>query len=609
MRASPLHRLPGRAPSPRRSPRRPLGARALPALAATLAMLAIAGARADAAFDLVYAQASGADAIHDGGLTAAVRQAPIFDEPRWPARRQVAKLSGAELAALSDAQIVRRLRLAFARPERNGMVSVDEILPAQWSAEGAEGLSRAMTILGPDAGRVIFYASASLVAQVGRHDLRLELAERNRALVAAMSRGRVFIEGYRSDMSPLPPHDMATYLSRWWERVPAEARHRLHVLIGPGDQRAIWDSVRSTPAGRAILRNGVGAYRQDTPEAGRAWVAAYRAFLADPEASPPGGDAHVPVGGGLSMAVDEGQELRGGDTLRIAIARPGSANLRVQALPNGPERVFAKLRPAPVGDDVPVRLPDDLRPGRYRLTVYLSGDGLVDRVTRTVLVVPDRAAPPQGPIALRRQLIVNQRISQTAVRRLNAVQEWLDAGITTDDLAPAIGGEQFGTSVMLGSRPPAPVAPASPRPITPSPPPPGGSAVVRVTPAQLLINQRISQAAVRRANALEERLREGLTGGDIQEGAVTKEKLHPGLRVVGTIPTERPPASSTVIAPPEGKGLPVRLTRAQLVINQRISQAAVRRANGLIARLEEGVSAELIRPRSLTSANLAPSLR
>jgi hypothetical protein len=111
-----------------------------------------------------------------------------------------------------------------------------------------------------------------------------------------------------------------------------------------------------------------------------------------------------------------------------------------------------------------------------------------------------------------RQLLINQRIGQAAIRRLNAVAAKLDGR-------------------------PAPTARHK-----------GGA--VHLTAAQLLINQRIFQAAVRRAATLEARL-------------------------------DHTPAPH--FGP--GKGGTVHLTVGQLIINQRIAQAAVRRANTLVARV------------------------
>jgi hypothetical protein len=64
-----------------------------------------------------------------------------------------------------------------------------------------------------------------------------------------------------------------------------------------------------------------------------------------------------------------------------------------------------------------------------------------------------------------------------------------------------------------------------------------------------------------------------------------------------------------VIAPATGRPGTVTLSARQLRINQRISQAAVRRSNRLIAHLERGLDARDFRPASLGALDLAPELR
>ena len=51
-----------------------------------------------------------------------------------------------------------------------------------------------------------------------------------------------------------------------------------------------------------------------------------------------------------------------------------------------------------------------------------------------------------------------------------------------------------------------------------------------VSVKQLQINQRISQAAVRRVNQLVDRLMRGLTGEDFRDGTIGAADLTPGLR-------------------------------------------------------------------------------
>ncbi|MGD9570357.1 MAG: Ig-like domain-containing protein [Thermoleophilia bacterium] len=228
--------------------------------------------------------------------------------------------------------------------------------------------------------------------------------------------------------------------------------------------------------------------------------------------------------------------------------------------------------------------------------------------------VPARAAASgsSGTIRLRpAQLLINQRISQAAVRRSNAVQAWLDAGIATRDLcgrafaATAFRGVTFGTAGTTAA-----AEPATPRPFTVARASGSATGTVELSPEQLLINQRISQAAVRRSNALQARLDAGLTGGDLADGALTAGKLVPGIAVTGTSAAPAAPASVTrVAAGSAGSGGRVEATVAQLRINQRISQAAVRRSNALIDRLSRGLSGSDFAPGSVGAADLAPALR
>jgi hypothetical protein len=112
-----------------------------------------------------------------------------------------------------------------------------------------------------------------------------------------------------------------------------------------------------------------------------------------------------------------------------------------------------------------------------------------------------------------RQLLINQRIGQAAIRRLNAVAATLDGRPVAKSKAHTKG-------------------------------------TVTLSAAQLLINQRIYQAAIRRAATLEARL-----------DHTPAPRFGPGKRAT------------------------VRLTLGQLIINQRIAQAAVRRANDLVTRV------------------------
>ena len=207
-----------------------------------------------------------------------------------------------------------------------------------------------------------------------------------------------------------------------------------------------------------------------------------------------------------------------------------------------------------------------------------------------------------------RQLLINQRIGQAAIRRLNAVEARLDGGLAARDLCGySIGASELGTGITsnLAVVSLAPPAPADPAPIV-DPGRTGTGDPVTVTARQLLINQRIYQAAVRRAQGIENRIEAGLTGGDIDNGQVTQGKLADRLQIVVATPGTEPAPSKTVIPARTGTGSPgdVTLSIVQLKINQRIAQASVRRANALIRRMETGLSGTDLQPGTLTAVDL-----
>ena len=231
--------------------------------------------------------------------------------------------------------------------------------------------------------------------------------------------------------------------------------------------------------------------------------------------------------------------------------------------------------------------------------------------------VAARPAPSgsKGTVVLSaEQLLINQRISQAAVRRVNAVQNWLDDRLATNDLCGgAFVSQSFDTGITTGAnsapRPEA-LTPADPRPVVVKPGRTGSGAAVKLEASQLLISQRISQAAVRRANGLTERLDAGLNGGDLRDGAVTLAKISVGLRIVtATITTPAVRTRTVVAPPPTGKPAKVTLSATQILINQRIAQAAVRRSNALVDRIGAGFGARDFKAGTISIADLATSAR
>jgi Tol biopolymer transport system component len=206
------------------------------------------------------------------------------------------------------------------------------------------------------------------------------------------------------------------------------------------------------------------------------------------------------------------------------------------------------------------------------------------------------------------QLRINQRISQAAIRRLNAVEARLNGGLQARDLCGySVGPGQLGPGIAgaPAAASLAPGAPADPAKIV-DPGRSGPGDPITLSARQLLINQRIDQAAIRRATGIGNRLDVGLTGGDIRAGQVTQGKLYDRLQILSKVAAPEPRASGTVIpgrrTPPDPRS--VALSVSQLRINQRIAQAAVRNANALIRRLETGLSGADLRPATLTASDL-----
>ena len=231
-------------------------------------------------------------------------------------------------------------------------------------------------------------------------------------------------------------------------------------------------------------------------------------------------------------------------------------------------------------------------------------------------VVPERPKSTGNGTAKIRleasQLLISQRIAQAAVRRANAIEAWLAAGLVENDFCGnAFGREDFGAGVTLADGTSvAASTPADPRPIVVEPGKSGGTAArVQLEAGQLLINQRISQAAVRRVNALAARLEAGLTGGDIRDGAITGAKLKRNLVIAAAPGGPATPASVTRLGGRGGGGGQVSVSVKQLQINQRISQAAVRRVNELVDRLMRGLTGADFRDGTVGAADLAPGLR
>ena len=204
------------------------------------------------------------------------------------------------------------------------------------------------------------------------------------------------------------------------------------------------------------------------------------------------------------------------------------------------------------------------------------------------------------------QLLTNQRISQAAVLRSNGALNALDAGLpTTAFRLSGLGAAAFGPSVPITGTA-TPTAPSNALGYeVPIPAKSGGGGQVSLTQEQLLINQRISQAAVLRSNAVRDRLNQGLTAAQIGTGAIARADLLPGLSF-GALGASSAGTPITVPSANSGSGANVTLSTQQLLINQRISQAAVLRSNLNIASLQAGLTQDAIAVGGIAAQNVTP---
>ena len=209
-----------------------------------------------------------------------------------------------------------------------------------------------------------------------------------------------------------------------------------------------------------------------------------------------------------------------------------------------------------------------------------------------------------------KQLRINQRISAAAVRRANALQRWIDDGIRAGDICGGTIGRVDLADDVVTTETLNPTTPslASPRALMIAPPR-GKSVRIELSARQLRINQRIASAALRRARALEVRLR-SLTGGDLAPGGqITIGKLSSELAVLSVGTSARVASSETRVKPPGSGGDEIERSVRQLRINQRISAAAVRTLNDLIDQINGGLTGDNFRNRSVSGADLAADAR
>jgi hypothetical protein len=292
------------------------------------------------------------------------------------------------------------------------------------------------------------------------------------------------------------------------------------------------------------------------------------------------------------MPADAGARLQ----LRAAASRNGSAVTTATSEPT-----------APVADDATT---GDGRPSPADELAAPPSGWSRPQVCAPTRPGAHRSAKRRATVRLTsRQLRVNQRIAQAAVRRADAIERWLAAGIEGRDICGgSLGVEELAADVSFRSTAPRVAPTARPRPIVVREARSGRAREITLGVRQLRVNQRIARAALRRADVLAERFDGGLIAADVKPGSIDRGRLVPGIAPVARA-ARRPSASTSIRV---DRGWPrtepktrFTLTRSQMRTNQRVSQAAIRRLDALAARIRGGLRGTEFRDGSLTARSLA----
>jgi hypothetical protein len=288
----------------------------------------------------------------------------------------------------------------------------------------------------------------------------------------------------------------------------------------------------------------------------------------------------------LAATVAAGLVLATGATLmRLDLSRAAAALTR-SMITTEPAGAEPGAGPAPSHVDSP------LGPGAAPVT------GLA--ATESPNCAPPRPRGTPNQVALPSEispgyLRTNQRTGAAAVRRANAIDAWLNAGIVDGDFCGgALSRDDLDSRIVLVTRDPAATPPAS------------NSRTVRIergktkdtvfvaNATQMCINQRIYQAGIARANALRARIAGRLTGGDIVDGTITQDRLRGDLMIAAATADPRPAAASrTNVRQPVRQGCGVvRFTPQQAAINRRIAIQSVVRINRVLDKLASGLTGD-----------------
>lgn len=256
--------------------------------------------RSQGPLTIVYDFAPIAQRLHTGvpgvpGLGTVERTARQFPlgEP-FPPERWIGKANKTEIVGRSASRIAQVLEAGMSRRRTteiaSGFVALDEVGTDFEDAGSGPELLAAMRILArkrhPVTGeplnrRVLMYAAPKMVANVGSGNDR-ELWDD--ALAAARLSGGLFLQMYHAESGvvtgPFTVAEWRDYMPVW-RREMGTAFPRLRVILSNGrgvSQDEQWRRARETGAGRAVLRNGVGAYNLRTTSEATAWLRNWNRF-------------------------------------------------------------------------------------------------------------------------------------------------------------------------------------------------------------------------------------------------------------------------------------------------------------------------------------------
>jgi PKD repeat protein len=123
------------------------------------------------------------------------------------------------------------------------------------------------------------------------------------------------------------------------------------------------------------------------------------------------------------------------------------------------------------------------------------------------------------------QLQINQKIASALVRRANGLRDRLNAGLTGGDIQDRqVTAAALSPAIAITGATPVP-NPPPPSTTTVAPATTKAGVVFTATAGQLEINQRIGAAAIRRLNAVRDRLLTGLAGDDFRADSITAVDL------------------------------------------------------------------------------------